>query len=309
MSNILDLNKLLTQLNRNPNDIDNIGKINRFRIRNANDELAHTTGYVFFIRPDLNIMGNGDMLTRDAQNCPELVQAHADYRGILYTLSRSGGGTRGTIPSPFINMITNNATNFTPQDATIEIEEVGETFVGYKMHYGKFTADSMNGGEITIKYRDNRHLEIYRLHHVWYSYIMQIRRGKIRPKKAYIDQKILDYQTCAYYFVVGEDGESIVYAAKYYGIFPKNIPSSAFSYADGDGGHQMLEYDIAYNWTFRDDYNYMHIFHEFNMVTGNVRKAMTMFDKSNYLMSKMWARNVKIISRSGDESYRLKFYD
>lgn len=310
MSKVLDLNKLYSLYNRNPNDIDNIRKINRFRMRNPNDELAKTTGYVFFVRPDLNILSGDKALTRQAQNCPEFVQAFEDYIAILYSLNRAGGGRSGSIASPFINMITGSATSFTPQDATIDMEEVGETFVGYKMNYGKFTADSMNGGEISIKYRDNRFLEIYKLHHVWYSYIMHLRRGKINPKKAYIDDKILDYQTSAYYFVVAEDGESIVYAAKYFGIFPKNIPSSAFAYTDGEGGHTMLEYDISYNWTFRDDYNYMHIFKEFNDITKNTSgsKRMNTFNRNSYTMANMWAKTARIEGSIRDQAYKLKFY-
>lgn len=288
--------------NRNPNDINNVRKINRFKIRYANDELTNCKGYVFFVRPNLNIAPGGK-LTYEARKCPELLQAYQDYGDVMEMLM-----TNSNISSPFINIITSMANNFSPQDAAIDVESIGETFIGYKMNYGKYTADSMNGGDLSIKFRDNRLLELYKLHHIWYHYIMHVRRGKISPSRSMVINKILDYQTCAYYFLVAEDGESIVYCAKYYGIFPKNIPSSAFSYEDGESTADKLIYDITYNWTFRDDYNYIHIFKDFNDTTGAFyRDTVPVFDKANYTAGTTWVNNAKIVMDVRSQTYKLQF--
>lgn len=283
--------------NMNYNDMDNIRKINRFGVQYHEGQLESTTGKIFMTRPDLNIL-SGSGLTRQAGLLPVFLQAYNDYIDIIRTLTIDTN-----ITSPFINMITNYAENFSTQDVVLETEKVGETFMGYSISYATHNIRSKNNGEISIKYTDNRYLEIYRLHKIWTEYISYVKRGNLSPKEKYIIDRIIDYQSSLYYFLLAEDGETIIYCSKYIGVFPKNTPDSAFSWDRGQV--KSLDYNISYNYTFKDDYDYIRIFKEFNDITKASGRPVEIYNRETYDLGNTWVNNAYITADK--YGYKLKY--
>ena len=149
-------------------------------------------------------------------------------------------------------------------------------------------------------------VNLNRLHHLWMEYMRYVTRGKISPKKVYIHNHELDYATTLYYFLVAEDGGTILYANKYTGVFPTNTPDSSFSYSTGDD--IRLSYDITYKWVFSDNYRYINIFQEFNNRTrANRGSKVPVFNTKTNTVTNTWVRNAYIELDRASRNYMLRF--
>ena len=98
---------------------------------------------------------------------------------------------------------------------------------------------------------------------MWVDYISKVFRGEFIPKRDYITSRILDYACSVYVVICGPDGESILFWTKYTGVFPTNIPSSAFNWSKGNL-MKMPEYTISYKYAWKEDFNPMALA-EFNI--------------------------------------------
>ncbi len=219
----------------------------RYKVPFTEHQLSKTYSYVFFTRPDLNIM-NGNVLTAQVLNDPLYYFLHKNNRNILKTLTSDFSSSHD-----FNMFLSNRAESFEVSDEFIKTVEHGETFTGYKVQYGTSNIESRTAGTISISYTDDKEYTIYKMHKAWVDYISRIYRGDFVPRSDYRYKKILDYACSIYYFVCGEDGETILFWTKYFGVFPTNIPSSASSWAKGN----LLKtpnYNITYAYAFKEDF-------------------------------------------------------
>lgn len=242
-------------------------RYNKFKIPNPNDRLAKTFAHVFFVRPDCNIYAEGssggsldpklqsglDILSEfyyANKHCPQilrqLTQAEADY------------------DNQFMMFLSNKARSFEISDEYIGSDTYGQGLTGYKIPYGKDNVESRTSGKFSINYIDDRDLHIYNLHKLWIDYISYVYRGKVYPKDQYILNKVLDYSTCVYYIVCAEDGESVIFWSKYWGVFPVEAPSSGFSFnIENNGTMRDPDLKIEYNYAWKEDFNPLSLI-EFN---------------------------------------------
>ena len=77
---------------------------------------------------------------------------------------------------------------------------------------------------------------------MWIQYISNVYHGVWDPKTTYIWKKIIDYASSVDIVVTAEDGETILYWSKYYGVFPINVPFSALSW---DSGNLIIKPDFT----------------------------------------------------------------
>ena len=75
--------------------------------------------------------------------------------------------------------------------------------------------------------------------------------------------KTLDYPCSVYYIITAEDGETILFWSKYYGVFPTNVPSSSYSWTKGNT-LASPEVSITYQYSFKEDFNPVSLV-EFNL--------------------------------------------
>ncbi|MEI2419218.1 hypothetical protein V6O07_03010, partial [Arthrospira platensis SPKY2] len=214
------------------------------------------------------------------------------------------------IGGQFINPITNFADNMEVPDIQMKTRVSAETSINWKVQYGFRTTDSKAASTFSISYSDDRNLTIYKLHQIWVNYMNAVAMGHMSPKREYIAKRILDYAVSAYYFLVAEDGETIIYYAKYTGVFPTNVPDSAYSWQKGDESKERT-FQIQYQYSFYDPMNPL-IIKEFNKVTGGPKgKELPVFQASLGLMGPTWANNVAVVENHEHghfKNYKLKFY-
>lgn len=231
---------------------------NRFRAAYPDISLSKTFGYVFFVRPDLNLYKNDTELLDVVEKNPAFHYANKNKPDLLKSLTNKFKSTHRFDP-----LLCNRASSFEVQDEYIKSEEIGGTFTGYLMKYGKNNIESKTAGSVNIQFQEDNELSVYRHTKHWIDYISNVSRGEFSPKKYYIRNKILDYATSMYYFLCGPDGESILFWSKYYGCFPITQPSSNFSYSKGNF-NTSPEFQVTFEYMSKEDFNPMTIF-EFNL--------------------------------------------
>lgn len=240
---------------------------NKYKIAYGDDFLSKTFAHIFFVKPDCNIGTVTNESTRkfkllsSLENIPEFYYANRNCPDLLGQLTQSGhfGDT-----SDFMMYLSNKARSFEVSDEHIMSDTYGQGLTGYKIPYGKDNVASKTADKFSISYIDDRNIHIYHLHKLWIDYISYVHRGKLVPTNSYNINKVIDYATSVYYLLCAEDGETVIFWSKYWGVFPLDAPSSAYSYtADNPGGVAKPELKVEYQYAWKEDFNPL-ILVEFN---------------------------------------------
>lgn len=222
---------------------------NRFKLPVADNKLNKGFGHVFFVRPDCNVFSGGS-LTDQVKNNATYAHIFKNSPSTVKELVLNNGVS----DNDFSMALSNAATNFPLSDEFIETDNYGKTWTGYKVAFGRHNIDSKTAGDIQINFRDDRNLHIYKIHKLWVEYISNCYRGELYPRDDYLIDKILDYAGAIYYIMTAEDGETILFWSKYYGVFPITIPSDPFTWAEANVINNP-ELQITYKYSFKEDYN------------------------------------------------------
>lgn len=241
---------------------------NRHKVIFADELLSKSFAHVFFTRPDLNIIGdNGYSMHSQIENDPTFKMFYLQNPLLLRALSMKYSGFHDFHP-----YLSNKPTSFSVDDEVIKTEETGENNVGYKVVIGKNNHESLTAGSFNVNFIDDRELMVYKTNKIWVDYISKVFKGELVPKREYKINNILDYACSTYFFVCAEDGENILFAHKYTGVFPTNAPSSITSWTKGSYMQQPEE-TIQYAYSFRESMNLL-MLAEFNLQSNwddNVR--------------------------------------
>lgn len=233
-----------------------ISRINRFKYITNKSGLS-TKSFIFMTKPDLNLYKtNNDgtvergTLNSDLALLPEFVYIarNSDIGiDILDSLEYFGTDSGNT---PWLSIITNQAEGYSPIDREIGYTEVGETFHGHKVLYGKHDFKHNVAGTVTIPFSERRDLSLYYTLKVWTEYIHCINMGLVEPRDIHMVNRELDYAVSLYYIQTDETMENIVYWEKLTGVFPLKCPDSFFAWNKGEPGKNM-EYDIEFAYSMR----------------------------------------------------------
>lgn len=288
-----------------PSEYKYVDYMNRFKLKFPSHELEKTVGYLFFTKPDLNIIEDNGKVREESAVLYSLrdILRSRDV-ALVQSLKMNYGPT-------FINLLSSYATNIDVSDVEMKPRNTSETSTNWKIMYGFRTSESKAANSLTINFEDDRNLSVYKTHKIWVEYINAITMGLMEPKRQYVLKRILDYAASLYYFLVSEDGESIVYYAKFTGIFPTNIPDSAYSWSVGEESKNHT-YQIHYQYSFYDSMNPM-IINDFNKLNGSTKnmKKLEIHDKNINQMGPTWARKAQIVEHKEHgvfKNYKLQFY-
>lgn len=282
---------------------------NRFKTTGTNSQLQRGYAHVFFVRPSCNILkDSGNKLIDGLKNNELFSYAFQSSKEILKELVASNGSNHD-----FMLSLSNQVDSFSLSDEYIGSDTYGRTFTGYKVAYGKNNIESKTSGTFTVKYNDNKYLNVYQLHKCWAEYISGVYRGQISPANSSIINKILDYVGSCYYFLTAEDGETIIFWSKYFGVFPTTIPSSQYSWGGGNTLYNP-ELEIEYKYSFKEDFNpYTMIEFNYNSrIDTNGTTYIPVYDKKLGHAGKKWVGVpfVELIQSTDSDcpyQYKLRF--
>lgn len=275
----------------------------RFKVPFPEYHLSKTYSYVFFTRPDLNIMVK-DNLALQVENDPVYYYLYKNDKNILKSLTSGFSSSHDFLP-----FLSNTAQSFEVSDEFVKTVEHGETLTGYKVQYGTSNIESRTSGTFSISYTDDKNYTIYKIHKAWVDYISKVYRGELIPRTEYKYKKILDYACSVYYFVCAEDGETILFWTKYFGVFPTNIPASTSSWTKGNL-IKTPDYSINYAYAFKEDFTPLTLA-EFNVASkssGTVAYRK-IYETVNCATGKTFAGApfVETYTSNGEYVFKLKF--
>lgn len=255
-------------------DIQLYQKFNRYGYSNPFNETENRE-YLFFTKPDLNIFKVDDTasskqynaleLNDTLKNIPIFTDAAQRYKPSLTQL-QSSVNSLGNVSSPFMTILTNTVTSrldlpTISADTSDSSSNMYTTAIQYRSHSLK----SDNGYDFTLSFTDTKYLDVYMLVKLYDEYIRLQKAGTIGPRKTYIVNSILSEQFSIYKFIVGADGETILYFAKLTGVFFTDVPRGEF----GDPGKDGFKYSLSFHSQFVEDSNPA-ILSDFNLLTGKI---------------------------------------
>ena len=280
---------------RKPLDIYN--KINIHQLRDYSYS-ASIPGrwYLFIVKPSCSI-------TPDTINCSRFLYhlsqhkqeltTGGDYLG-QYILGQLNFNCDNRILtnagySPIIELLTNTAKEFTPSNTNLDTMSYAETPHGARHVYAKHDVSSTSSGTFSVNYIELEGEPILNLHKAWYEYIRLVREGTIVADPKFLKTRTLDYPSAAYYFVVAPDGFTLQYWCKYTGVYPIELPYSAFA---GRSSMDFPDVSINYQYIKKDDMDPI-VLDEFNYLFGKSRTSRKQFPM--YYLSRLdeWIRGSK----------------
>lgn len=245
----------------------------RFYIFPRNDPykmLGTTREYIFITKPDLHIFDaeNVGTLNPEIGNDPFFVDLMD--RGYQYSvLSNLQLSAKNGRYNPFIPMFTNYKTtnlDLSPINAG-DIDTAANAF-GTKIYYRRPTDTSNEECEFSLEFKDTKYLDCYLWFKAYDIYEQRKYQGIVSPANPnYVFNKVLSDQMTVFKFIVGEDGESLLYWACIWGCYPKNVPRDSFSDMPTDG---QLKFTVNWHGAFQDDMDPLIIIH-FNQLSSQMR--------------------------------------
>ena len=211
--------------------------------------------YVFFTRPDLHLFEDIDEaagLNPEIAKLPLFADLYDRYPYAFEVLQSSSM----KLSSPFITLLTNTiASPIEVPDISARDIETGTNAYGTNIHYRGTSHPSDENCSLSTEFTDNRFLEVFSLFKLYDEYEKQKLLGYITPRTlTYIQNRILSDQIAIFKIIVAEDGESILYMAKYTGCIPNNVPTSVFSDLTSVRGN----FNFSINW-------HAHFFEDFDL--------------------------------------------
>jgi len=289
---------------------NSINNYNRFKLPVASDKLQRGFAHVFFVRPSCNLTTNsGTALTTSVKNNQMFDYAMKQSPKLIRELVMDNGKSH-----QFMMSLSNHVVSFSPNDEVLETSTYGTTYTGYKIAYGKNSIDSKTAGTLSLSFQDDKQMHIYQLHKLWIEYISGVYRGSILPKTSDVMNKILDYASAIYYFILAEDNETILFWSKYYGVFPASLPTDQFAWASGNMIKNADEISITYNYSFKKDFEPV-IIAEFNKnsnISGisNLKYVPT-YDETLHGVGPTWVGcpYVEKVKVGSQYFYKLRFIE
>ena len=263
---------------------------NRFKLPNLDSVLSRGFAHVFFVRPSCNIFDkfsgdwNATTLTKSLQALDLFTYIFNTSQTVLKELTQWGGQS-----NDFMLSLSNAVQGFSLQDEVLDSDSYGKTYTGYKIAFGRHNLESRTASTLQLSFRDDRNLHIYQIIKAWTEYIAGVYRGYITPRIEDIFNKVLDYTGAIYYVITAEDGETVLFWSKYYGVFPTSTPSTQFNW--GAGNNIMpRDIDVNFAYSYKEDFNPFQIL-EFNYnarCDGGYKGYAPIYDKEAGQIGATW---------------------
>lgn len=189
--------------------------------------IANTREYIFFTKPNLNIMSTThNALKGELKEYPFFQEMYNRYRPVLSQLQHHKNDT--SFLSPLLSYHVDS--NLDMPSITAKDIDGPETIYGIGVNYRGEGRTSDFNNDFSLQFKDDKLLTCYRFFKAWEEYERLKKKGIVAPPNtAYITNKILHDQIGIYKFVVGEDGKELIYYAYACGCYPKNVPRDSFT--------------------------------------------------------------------------------
>ena len=279
ISKIMHANKIFKQ-----SDMKIYDGFNRYGFLDPYNVLGGTREYIFITKPDLHLFTEGtDTLNPQLADYPFFKEARSMYKNVMLQLQKSAAGSHG----PFINLISNMVTDTVElQQINADVVTTSSNYQGVKLEYRWDSYMSDNSTDFALDLKDTKYLEVYMLLKIYDEYERLKSEGLISPPNStYTINRILHDQMAVYKIIVGEDGESIIFYAKGWGVFFKDVPRGIFNNLN-DG---QIKYTTTLNMSMVKDMDPM-IIDDFNaLVASYTGDTLPVYNQYGGHINNEWA--------------------
>ncbi len=254
---------------------------NRFGVIDPYNGLQGTREYLFFTKPNLHIMNSGmyendkisdNVLAKGIRDSSFFIDLYDRYPEVIFQLE-SGYTEEGYPNTPFMNLLSNSVTNTldVPNITAREIETATNMY-GTSINYRGSGYKSDEDIDLSLEFTDSKYGELYMLLRAYEEYSRLKDDGLVTPPDVgwnnrnmskddnYANEqfpftrshkyKELHDRFSIYKFIVDEDGETILFWAKYIGCYFNTVPRDAFSDLRDTNG---LKYTVDIKCPFMRD--------------------------------------------------------
>lgn len=239
----------------------------RFGLFNSFDNVNTVREYLFFTKPDLNIVDkDSGSLNPGLAAYPFWTELYSEYPEVISMLQSSFTQISIIKDDPFNQLLGNTVqSNLDMPSISAELIDTPSNMYGVNYKYRGSSEASDDGHSFSLEFKDLKSLPVYKFFKAYDQYEILKHHGVIGPDPSYIFNKVLHDQFAVYKFLVDEDGETIIYYAKYFGIKPTSVPRDVFGNTTYDNG---LSYSIDFDSAFVEDMN-PQILTDFNALSYN----------------------------------------
>lgn len=267
-----DVKKSFGIMNRS--NIDLFSKRYRFGICNPYESVSETKEYLFFTKPDLNIYNRDDSsgditggLVAGLADLPFWKEMTARYNNVVECLQSSYGNNKA---DRFNHLLENSCRGeLSVPSLDAETIDTPNNIYGVGFSYRGSSEAGNDGFEFDLEFTDTEYLPVYHFFKAYEEYETLKHHGVVEPWLGYIVNKVIHDQFSIYKFLVGDDGETIIYYCKYCGVMPKSLPRDVFSASSFDSG---LSYSISFKSAFFEDMDPL-ILNDFNALNESYFKS------------------------------------
>lgn len=331
MASIMHSNKIFS-----PTEIDKYYSFNRYGWINPYDIDQVTREFLFFTKPDLYIFdhaGNDEdyinssmnayqrniamhrvgsysnevinyenaVLQKNLKNIPYFREEAARYKKSLAQLQysvRSPGGDQ----YPFMTLLSNAVTSkLDLPGISADTNTSTSNIYGVSMDYRSHSFKSDNGYDFTLSITDTPSLEIYHMVKSYDLYFRMLKMGEIGRNTHFtnlIISHIIPEQFSVYKFLIGSDGETILYFAKATGVYFTDVPRSDF------GDPSDFKYSLSFHANDVKDNDPL-ILSEFNTITPAATTGFLPVHDENGINNE-WAKYPRVIRVTSDTDGRAQ---
>lgn len=230
-----------------------------------NDELV-TRQYVFFVRPELNLVEQTDITDKGAQFSLSkdsgtywdhfMRYMMANHQVILRSLtgefgrgatsavaSASGQGMSGYVNNvtdangnplgmhAFVPWLVGRTESLQIPDYIIKTFNLVQPYTKYSMPYSTSAIESVSGGTFDVTFKEDSQLRAHKFFYTWLYYMDGVMRNRFKPKQKYLLYNSYDYMSSVYHIVCDVTGRNIIWWSKYTGVIPTSVPNSDMSWS------------------------------------------------------------------------------
>lgn len=236
---------------------------NRFKVPEHNLAYTKTFTYVFFTRPDLNLLNYNSTANSQVRSHAEASTIYRRNPDIFKLLTDK---TRCADTDNFNMLLSNQVTSIDIPDNQLSVTEAGKNWSNYEISYGEeFTGNA--AGEFSCTFTEVSDYSIIYLLRLWMLYIHNAKKGIWSPSynlygedstsvsteksASHVYSKTLDYAASCYVFKVGPDGSDVLYWTKYCGIFPTNTGESTLSWDGTSENTGAPKLNIKFHYMYK----------------------------------------------------------
>ena len=293
---------------------------NRYGWINLSDNDQVCKEYLFFTKPDLYIFKNrniADGLNDTFDKIPFFKDAYNRNPLSLAELQYSVQNKDGS-EDPFMHLLSNYVTSKMDLPAIqADSNKSTENDYGVSIDYRSHSFKSDYAYDFALSFKDNQRLDVYILLKAYDEYMRMLKMGEINfgsgtdttngdlmkeNFKNYIKNKIIPEQFSIYKFLVGSDGETILYYAKATGVYFTDVPRADF----GDPGNDGFKFSVSFHANFVQDMDPL-ILSEFDTLTPasyNYNDFLEVHDGND--MDNEPAKYARIIQVTNDKRVRRR---